>query len=176
MAIVGCNLPNRFIEQHDVFFGVAPTLVDLKPKLIEFWPEIAEKLHIDSYRIVSKVGNHRISVVDAAEKKDNGLHLYFLNLGGYKPDDMEEYHYKQLIVSSSMAEAIRIGKKNVFWQHYTEPHIDNKYGIDVDDAYMVEDMLPADVRNQYGIQIEEDVENSREDELHIGYLKLSKLQ
>ncbi|TCV10261.1 uncharacterized protein DUF1543 [Sphingobacterium alimentarium] len=89
MAIVGCNLPNRFIEQHDVFFGVAPTLVDLKPKLIEFWPEIAEKLHIDSYRTVSKVGNHRIFVVDAAEKKDNGLHLYFLNLGGYKPDDMK---------------------------------------------------------------------------------------
>lgn len=176
MAIVGCNFPNRFIEQHDIFFGIAPSLVDLKPKLIEFWPEIAEKLHIDSYRTVTKVGNYIISVIDAANKTENGWHLYFLNLGGYKPDDMEEYHYKQLIVASSMAEAMQIGKKNVFWQHHTEPHIDNKYGIDVDDAYLVEDMLPADVRNLYRIQIDEDVENSSEDELHIGYLKLSKLQ
>lgn len=176
MVILGCNLPNRFIEQHDVFFGIAPSLVDLKPDFINFWPEAGEKLHIDSYRIVQKVGKYKISIVDASTKKSNGLHLYFLNLGGYKPADMEEYHYKQIIVASSMAEAIRLGKEDTFWKHYNEPHVDNKFGIDVDDIYLVEDMLPASISSQFSIQIEEDSENLSEDSLQIGYMKLSKLK
>lgn len=176
MVIVGCNPPNRFTEQHDVFFGIAPALVELKPNLVEFWPEAGEKSHLDSYRIVQKVGKYKITIVEADAKQNNGLHLYFLNLGGYKPHDMEEYHYKQLIVSPSLAEAIRTGKKDTFWKHHTEPHVDNKYGIDVDDIYLVEDMLPCALKSQFGIQIDEAFEGMEEDTLQIGYLKWSKIK
>lgn len=176
MAILGCNPANRFIEQHDVFFGIGSSIVELKQDMYDFWPEAGEKLHIDSYRPVRKVDNYKIQIVDKDETiSENGLHLYFLNLGGYKPMDMEEYHYKQLVVASSMAEAIATAKKDVFWKHHNEPHVDNKYGIDVDDAYLVDDMLGPNFRAKYKIQIEELQETQSEDELTIGYLKLSRL-
>ncbi|MBD1429427.1 DUF1543 domain-containing protein [Sphingobacterium sp. SGL-16] len=176
MIILGCNLKNRFTEQHDVFFDIAPSIKELKQNMYDFWPEAGEKLHIDSYRTVRKVDQYKIQIVNKDETiKDNGLHLYFLNLGGYKPQDMEEYHYKQLVVATSMAEAIAKAKKDVFWSHHKEPHVDNKYGIDVDDAYLVDDMLSPDFRFKYKIHITANDENLAEDELHIGYLKLSRL-
>jgi len=176
MIILGCNPKNRFTEQHDVFFGIAPSIKELKQDMYDFWPEAGEKLHIDSYRTVRKVNQFKIQILDKDEAMiDNGLHLYFLNLGGYKPLDMEEYHYKQLVVATSMGEAISKAKKDVFWKHHNEPHVDNKYGIDVDDAYLVDDMLSPHFRSKYKIHIAPNNEDIIEDELHIGYLKLSLL-
>lgn len=177
MIILGCNLPNRFTEQHDVFFGISDTLADLKQNMIDFWPETNGRMHIDSYRIVRKVGAYEICIVD--KDKDhvkNDLNLYFLNLGGYKQSDMEEYHYKQLVVAKSMSEAISIAKQNTFWKHHESWHVDNKYGIDVDDAYLVEDMLPSEVRSNYSIQIIPNSELVEEERVVVGYLKLDKLK
>lgn len=176
MIILGCNPPNRFVEQHDVFFGIANSIVALRQEMYDFWPEAGDKLHIDAYRTVRKVDKYAIRVVERAEGIDKtDLRLYFLNLGGYKPLDMEEYHYKQLVVASSIAEAIVIAKKNTFWKHHDSAHVDNKYGIDVDDAYLVEDMLPSEIKAKYSIKIENCPPDVEEDQLNIGYLKCSSL-
>ena len=37
--------------------------------------------------------------------------LFFINLGGYKPGDFEEYHYKTLTVAQSMAQAVKAAKQ-----------------------------------------------------------------
>lgn len=176
MVILGCNPPNRFIEQHDIFFGIAENIVDLRQEMYDFWPEAGEKIHIDAYRKVHVIGKHRISIVNKSdENPTNNVKLYFLNLGGYKTLDMEEYHYKQLVVADSMAEAINVAKSETFYKHHTSPHVDNKYGIDVDDAYLISDMLPVHIRAKYSIEITETQEKGEEDELTIGYLKLSNL-
>lgn len=175
MVILGCNLPNRHIEQHDVFFNVGTDLLSLKQSMYDFWPEAGEKLHIDSYRAVSRVGNYEIKIVDRGNwDTQNELNLYFLNLGGYKPNDMEEYHYKQLVVAKSIEEAIATATENTFYKHHSEPHVDNKYGMDVDDIYLVSDILPIHIKDKYSLHIVESHAPNKEDDLVIGYIKLSE--
>ncbi len=55
MVLVGCKPKGRYTEQHDVFFGIGSQLSDLAPQLKEFWPEAANKLHIDGWREVNVV-------------------------------------------------------------------------------------------------------------------------
>ncbi len=175
MLVLGGKPEGRFTEQHDVYFGIANQLKDLVPDLYRFWPELEGKMHIDSWRKVLRVGNYAISIVPKGTQKENRPYsLYFVNLGGYKPDDMEEYHYKQLVVAKDLGEASKIAKDTIFWKHHLSAHIDDKYGIDVDDIYPVEDMLYAGFKADFEIFITENSEGL-EDRLEIGYLKISKL-
>ncbi|HYD89921.1 MAG TPA: DUF1543 domain-containing protein, partial [Flavobacterium sp.] len=100
------------------------------------------------------------------------------NLGGYKPGDLEEYHYKMLTVAPTMAEAIKESKQTAFYKHYgfkgAVSHIDDKYALDVDDTHNVEDILAPHLKESYSIRITEDTSGA-EDELHIGYLKLGPI-
>ena len=175
MLVLGGKPEGRFTEQHDVFFGIADKLKDLVPSMHNFWPALEGRMHIDSWRKVTRVGNYEVRIVDrSAFKATNDLKLFFVNLGGYKPNDMEEYHYKTLVVANDLAEASKIAKESIFYKHYESSHIDDKYGIDVDDIYQIEDMLPAEFKQQYQLQFEI-AEDAEEDRLEVGYLKISKL-
>ncbi|MGJ1206022.1 DUF1543 domain-containing protein [Sphingobacterium lactis] len=175
MLVIGGKPDGRFTEQHDVFFGIAAELKELVPALHTFWPALEGKMHIDSWRRVTKVDGFRIQVVErGAEENPPEERLYFVNLGGYKPEDMEEYHYKQLVVASNLAEATKQAKESVWWKHHTSSHIDDKYGIDVDDIYEITDMLPQAFKEKYSLQLHPDAELP-EDRLEVGYLKISKL-
>lgn len=175
MVVVGGKPEGRFTEQHDVFFGIADELKELVPNMYEFWPALEGRMHIDSWRKVEKVDGYKIQIVKKSEQNpNNSKRLYFVNLGGYKPNDMEEYHYKQLVVAANLAEATKIAKDTVFWKHHVFSHIDDKYGIDVDDIYEVVDLLNPTFKEKYHILIQE-ASNIPEDTLEVGYLKISKL-
>ncbi len=176
MIVIGGKPDGRHTEQHDVFFGVGDSLKDLVPQMELFWPELVGKMHIDSWRKISHVGGFSVEVVlknDFAYESDQKL--YFVNLGGYKPQDMEEYHYKQIVVASNLAEATQVAKSSTFWKHHTSSHIDDKYGIDVDDIYEVTDLLSPSFKTKYSLKITADSEFAEEDTLEVGYLKISKL-
>ncbi len=175
MVVVGGKPEGRFTEQHDVFFGIADELKELVPSMYEFWPALEGRMHIDSWRKVGKVDGYKIQIIEKSEQNpNNSKRLYFVNLGGYKPNDMEEYHYKQLVVAANLAEATKIAKDTVFWKHHESSHIDDKYGIDVDDIYEVVDLLNPTFKEKYHILIQE-ASNIPEDTLEVGYLKISKL-
>lgn len=175
MLVLGGKPEGQFTEQHDVFFGIANELKDLVPYMNSFWPALEGKMHIDSWRKVTRVGNYEVRIVDKTEATaTNGLKLFFVNLGGYKPNDMEEYHYKTLVVANDLAEASKIAKESTFYKHYESSHIDDKYGIDVDDIYQIEDLLQAEFKQKYQLQYEI-AEDTVEDRLEVGYLKISKL-
>jgi len=55
-----------------------------------------------------------------------------------------------------------------------ESHIDDKYGIDVDDIYEIADILPQHLKEKYSLQIIETPE-AFEDNIHPGYYILDKL-
>jgi len=174
MILLGCTPKGRLTEQHDIFFGIANSVTELKADMYAFWPD-GGQLHIDSWREVTHVDGHRITITPKAEAKTSSNKLFFLNLGGYKPNDLEEYHYKMLAVGETMAEVVKKSKQTAFYKHYgfkgAESHIDEKYGLDVDDMHKVEDILAPHLRERYHIQITPD-QNGIEDELHIGYTKL----
>jgi hypothetical protein len=130
----------------------------LIPQFEIFWPEAVGNLHVDGWQEVSQLKGFTIVVKEKVdfEPTNNGFKLFFINLGGYKPEIFEEFHYKVLIVSQTKAEAIQIAKQTEFFKHTgfeaAPSHIDDRYGIDVDDVYEI-DELP----------------------IHLGYFKLDKL-
>lgn len=180
MLLLGCKPQGRFTEQHDIFFGVGRSLKDLLPDILSFWPG-PQKIHIDAWREVTEVDGYSISLSlkekeAAIEKQDK--RLFFLNLGGYKENEFEEYHYKMLAVASDKSEAIKQAKATAFYKHTgfkgADSHIDDKYGVDVDDLYEIEDILPASIKEKYTIVIRP-TERIEKDEWRLGYTKLSSL-
>ncbi len=180
MLLLGCKPAGRLTEQHDIFFTIGTSLKSVIPDLLAFWPD-AGRIHIDAWREVTAVDGFQVNVTerDAADCTDDTAgQLFFLNLGGYKPGEFEEYHYKVLLVSKEKSEAIAISKQTAFYKHTgfkgAESHIDDKYGIDVDDVYEIGEILPQPIKEKFRLVISP-VENLQEDEWHLGYTVLSKI-
>lgn len=179
MLLLGCKPPGRHTEQHDIFFTIGSSLEDIKQDVLDFWPEANGKVHIDGWREVNRVGGYCLKIVAAAEKTPGQEHkLFFLNLGGYREGEFDELHYKMLIVANSLAAASRIAKESAFYKHTgfegAVSHIDDKYGVDVDDVFEIADVLPPGLKNKYGLQLQAAGDEGT-DELHLGYLPLSRL-
>jgi hypothetical protein len=179
MILLGCRPEGRLTEQHDIFFGIAENLKNLVPKMKAFWPEAMGEIHIDCWREVNYVDGHSIKVIPKTGKNSKNVHLFFVNLGGYKSGEFEEYHYKLLAVGKDSAEAISKSKKTAFYKHYNlkekggASHIDDKFGIDTDDIFKVADVLNEEYKELFSLLIEPSA--GEEDELHIGYVQIKKL-
>ncbi len=180
MLLLGCKPPGRHTEQHDIFFGIAHSLKELVPEINTFWSEAKKNLHLDAWRQVSSVKQYTIKPRLKTDKltTKNSLHLFFINLGGYKKDEFEEYHYKMIIVAEDLPAAVVQAKQQLFYKEKgfkgASAHIDDKYGIDVDEAYSVEDILPKAMSSLYCLEIIE--KETTSDTIHLGYLPLWKIK
>ena len=179
MLLIGATPPERNIEQHDVFFDIGETMKDLIPDVIAFWPG-NNKLHFDAWREVTNVNGYKVEAVLKNENKEsNPFKLFFINLGGYKQNEFEEFHYKMIIAAADKAEAINTSKKTAFFRHTgfkgATAHIDDKFGVDVDDVYEITDILPAAAKEKYSILVTPE-DSLAEDEMNLGYFKISMFQ
>lgn len=178
MVLLGCTPPGRHVEQHDVFFGIAASIQDLFPEFKAFWPE--GKVHVDAWREVTSVEGHEVKVVandNTINEAGDSKKLFFVNLGGYLENRFEEQHYIVLTVKETKSEAFREAKATLFYQHNqfgngaAVSHIDDKYGVDVDDLYQIEDILSPAQKEKYRLVMIPDA-GLPEDAFHLGYLKL----
>lgn len=180
MVMLGCRPEGRCTEQHDIFFGIGSSLKELIPSMKAFWPEAKGRIHIDAWREVTSVDNYWITIEEKGVVINQPEHLFFINLGGYKENEFEEYHYKVLAVGASLAEASKKSKNTAFYKHCgfkgATSHIDDKFGIDVDDIFNVKDILSNNYKNHFDIRITQQTTPLPEDVLHIGYLKIDKIQ
>ncbi len=181
MLLLGCRPAGRNTEQHDVFFGIGQNLKDLVPDIKKFWKG-SGTIHIDGWRIVENVDGYDISVTDkTGEEKNNSGGLFFLNLGGYKKDIFEEFHYKMLTVAASKADAIRAAKQTAFFLHTesnfnTSTHIDDKFGVDVDDVYEIKEILSPSLKNNFSILLQKNNQQQLlPDQINLGYFPLNSL-
>ena len=180
MLLLGCRPAGRNTEQHDIFFGIAKELRDLIPEIKKFWKG-SGKIHVDGWRIVNNVDGYAITVVEKNYETHHDKNLFFLNLGGYKPDEFEEFHYKILSVSKDKGEAIAAAKKTAFFQHtgfgkLATSHIDDKYGVDVDDIFEIKEILSDKAKEIFSINISKIKDASLlEDKIELGYFKLDSL-
>lgn len=182
MVLLGSKAPNRNVEQHDYFFGVATSLKELVPQLREFWPEAGNSLHIDGWREVNYVDGYKVEIyLKQGDGQAEGKRLFFVNLGGYTEGKLVEQHYTLLSVWNDKANAVQESKKVKFFKESTiakvkgaNAHIDEKYGIDVDEVYRIEDIWRSSSKDKYGIKLTpaSDLPN---DEIHLGYFRLEKL-
>ncbi|MBH0086152.1 DUF1543 domain-containing protein [Psychrobacter sp. SCQQ22] len=193
MIQLGARPKGRLIEQHDIFFGVANQVSELIADINEHWPEVKNKWHIDSYRAVTNVDGHTIKLVEPSNKTDNqtdhskSLKLFFINLGGYQQGSFEEFHYKLLIVAPNQADAIKQAKQSAFYQNFTfkdsnspfdaASHIDDKFEVDIDDIYNVNDLI-SDL--QLVIEpidgIDKAISDDSPDKEYVGYLSIKNLK
>ena len=178
MFLLGCKPIGRNTEQHDLFFGIGNTLGDVKPDIISFWKEAEGKIHIDGWRQVNVVDGYAVRILPKENASPQREKLFFINLGGYKPNEFEEFHYKMLTVAEDKGKAIQQARQTAFYKHTgfegAVSHVDDKYGIDVDDIYEIEDILPFHLKEKYSIHLVK-TSGTTEDELHLGYLKMDKI-
>jgi len=179
MVLIGCKPQGRHTEQHDIFFGIATALRDLIPEMLSFWPEAEGDMHVDGWREVTQVDGQDIKVALRTDAvASNQKNLFFINLGGYKENEFEEFHYKMLVAAAEKSSAIKTAKQTAFFKHThfdgANSHIDDQYGIDVDDVFKIEEVLSPSTLSRYQI-ILADAKVEKEDKLHLGYFKLSSL-
>ncbi|MEO7444185.1 MAG: DUF1543 domain-containing protein [Ferruginibacter sp.] len=178
MLLIGCTPPGRHTEQHDVFFGVGKSIRDLVPLAIAFWPEAKDGLHLDAWRAVTNVNGYHIKVIEQPGIVSE-VQLFFINLGGYKPGEFEEFHYKMIVAAPDKAAAIKMSKQTAFFKHTgfkgANSHIDDKFGVDVDDIFSIPDILAPELKIQYSLAIEPAPKELPEDELHLGYFRTDRM-
>ena len=175
MLLLGSKAPGRHVEQHDFFFGIANSLKDLVPDIKAFWPEAGGKIHIDGWREVRCVDGYRVAVHSREEvTEESPLKLFFINLGGYQENRFEEQHYTILTIKQDRASAFREAKKTLFFKSEISSHIDDKYGIDVDDLYEIDEVLVPSQKDRFKIVLTP-AKDVTPDEIHLGYFKLTNL-
>lgn len=173
--LLGATPKGRNTEQHDVFFGIAKNAKDLKLAIYDFWPEAEGKIHMDGYMEVKFVDGFEIKIVDKLEqkKKEN---LYFLNLGGYKAEVFQELHHQLIMVGSSLSQVIKKAKQTDFYKEMDikngPSHIDDQYGVDIDDVAKIEDLLPMKMKEKFSIVLEKSTAENQNNKIKIGYFKL----
>ncbi|MFZ2844913.1 DUF1543 domain-containing protein [Psychrobacter sp.] len=189
MIQLGGRPKGRLIEQHDIFFGVAKQVSELIDDINIHWPEVKNKWHIDSYRAITKVDGYTIKLVESSNQVENNraLKLFFINLGGYQQGSFEEFHYKLLIVAANQAEAIKQAKQSEFYKQFTfndkaspfnaASHIDDKFEVELDDIYSVNDLISnVEIIIEPIVRALDDSLNVVEDKEYVGYLSIKNLK
>lgn len=174
MILLGCKPTGRHTEQHDIFFAIANEVKELVPAINAFWPEAKGKIHLDAYRIINHVNGYRVEVIQRSTATSAANRLFFMNLGGYQHNIFEELHYKMLMVAEEKNAAIKNAKGSEFFKQYFSPHIDDKYGVDVDDVFDIEEVLPREMKLKYQLLFTP-AHNLPEDEIVLGYMPVDQL-
>ena len=158
---------------------IGKDLKSIIPDINAFWPD-GGKIHIDAWREVNQVDGFKLEVVKRKKNNKAPSHkLFFLNLGGYKPGEFEEFHYKMIVAAEKKSDAIQQAKSSAFYLHTgfkgASSHIDDKYGVDVDDIYEIEDILPESIKEKFSIEIKPS-KKAVNDKMKLGYTNLSKIK
>jgi hypothetical protein len=115
---------------------------------------------------------------EAVENADLN-HFFFINLGGYKENEFEEYHYKILTVAQSMGLASkrprRVLSTNTAVSRELAYRISTTNTGSMWMTFIVTDILDSQFKELYALKISKSETVLQEDPLHIGYLKLSKI-
>ena len=138
-----------------------------------------DKVHIDAWMCVKYVDGYKVAIrPKAGQHGDNGLKLYFINLGGYKENEFEEFHKKLFVVASAVSEALGKIMDHDFMKAYSpeslglpgSAHLDDQYKIDFEADDIV--CISESISNDYVLTLEQ-VEKHPENELIVGYTHIT---
>jgi len=127
-VLLGGNCaPRSNTELHDVVFVAGERLEDTHEDLRAAWFGTPAGLHIDGWAELDLVDGHRISL--RRERPAGGQRLYFVNLGGYRPQELQEAHANTFLVAASPEEA-KARAKQALLQGHASVHTDDLYDVD----------------------------------------------
>ena len=120
LVVLGGRAEKANVEIHDVRWVVGSRIEDTFALLRKDWFGTLEGLHIDSYKKINHVDGYKINLKNIENKKlknnkfndgnDSKKNLWFVNIGGYDPNSMQEKHEFGLVAASCMLEAKNIAK------------------------------------------------------------------
>lgn len=144
--------------------------------LMQNWAQ-RDKVHIDAWMKVEYASEYKVCI----RKKSNTAtqhhkQLYFVNLGGYKEGEFEEFHKKIFIVATGIPDIMVQLKDNNFMKEHTPAALGTKAKAHLDDKHKVEfeadDIIcVSDVLEGYEIVLE-NADTVGENETMIGYVPL----
>lgn len=126
LVVLGGRLPQAQIELHDVRFVVGRTIDDTLPALRRQWFGARRGLHLDSWMAVRWVDGHRVELRNepfAGEQR-----LWFVNVGGYDPQQLAEQHAFGLVVARS-AQAAKAAALRRMLPGLEQRHKDDLHGV-----------------------------------------------
>lgn len=132
-CVLGGTAPGARTELHDVAFAIGADLNAVHAQLLNSWFGEPTGLHVDAWAFLDTVDGYRIALDHAPA--DNGLHLYFINIGGYRPGEFGEQHAWGFFGARSTSEA-KARAKQTLLQGHQQTHKDDLY--EVDDCLQVE--------------------------------------
>lgn len=162
-VLLGGRATGCRVELHDAAFAVGESLEAIHHALLDQWFGEPHGLHIDAYCRVDSVEGYRVRL-DPIPPDQPDQHLYFINIGGYRPGEFAEQHAYHLLAAPNKTEAKAIAKRQLFKDH-TEVH--------KDDLYDVDDVLRIDSAGGAFIHLDPDP-TARDPEIINGYFPLPR--
>ena len=89
-CVLGGTAHRARTELHDVAFAVGNSLDAVYDQLLDSWFGEPHGLHVDAWCYVDQVAGYRVRL--SPEPANNGLRLYFVNIGGYRKGEFGERH------------------------------------------------------------------------------------
>ena len=124
---IGGTHEQALVELHDMRFIIAETIEGTYESLRKSWWGVPKSLHIDSWGILEYVDGYQIDI-KAEPAPVIAEKLYFINLGGYDPEQFTELHKNVFIVANGEAQAKEKAKKLI--ADWTLPHKDYLFDIE----------------------------------------------
>ena len=120
LVVLGGRTEKANIELHDVRWVVGSTIEDTYNTLRNDWFGSSKGLHIDSYKKIEYIDGHKINLINIEKNKKvkkllvknnkTKKNLWFVNIGGYSANSMQEKHEFGLVIASNKLQAKNIAK------------------------------------------------------------------
>ena len=153
LVVLGGKVNNANVEIHDVRWVVGSTIEDTFRVLRRDWFGTIDGLHIDSFKKINCIDGYKINLINVENcqikeknfkrEEENKNKLWFVNLGGYERESMQERHEFGLVVAKNSIKAKKIAKSKWLFG-CRKKHIDNlsclKKISDVDDCKVIKNI------------------------------------
>lgn len=126
-CVLGGTAAGAKTELHDVAFAVGASLEGVHDQLLDAWFGDPRGLHVDAWCVLDRVAGYRVQL--SRTPPDNGLNLYFINIGGYRPGVFGEHHAWGFFGAPDKSEAKRRAKQTLLQGHH-EIHKDDLHEVD----------------------------------------------
>ena len=120
LVVLGGRANKANVKIHDVRWVVGSKIEDTFDILRKDWFGSPKGLHIDSYKKIKYIDGYKINLIpfekdniykkQSVKKNKTKKYLWFVNIGGYSPNSMQEKHEFGLVVASSKLEAKKMAK------------------------------------------------------------------
>lgn len=148
IVYLGGRATGSKVELHDVAFAIGPEIEATHEQLLDQWFGEPDGLHIDAWAQVEQIPGYRVRL--STTPAQDGVRLYFVNIGGYAPGELWERHAYALYPGRSPAEVKARARKEL---------LVGRDSVHRDDFYDIDDVLEVGTGTQkWHIHLEVDAE------------------